>query len=307
MSYHNDKIHIQSQIVDVEKMLAKAKGNLFFEVSLQERLDTLKKQLAELPETDEAKITLLFSGDAVAGSAGINSLFAGKTILPIQNLIRMQTAIRRYGENACGKGPAGRRRVSDLYLTSLEKGSFGYELSLLSPKDLFEEEEVAQSIKSVIDLFRETSASGDCFEQNVRSLPPKALLSLKSFFKELSQSNSILKVESGSNYLELSAPQVKDSYARISSTQCTEEAITMQANFKGALIETGKFELIDTLGNRINGDISPDLSQEEIAQYNRDFSNIDCLVTVKKYTTTFNNGKARASYELEHVAPSQNP
>lgn len=89
----------------------------------------------------------------------------------------------------------------------------------------------------------------------------------------------------------------------MSSTVYKEEEITEKAFFKGALIETGKFEISTPFEIKINGDVSPDLTQEEIAQYNRDFSNEECIVTLMKFTTTFNNGKERISYELLKIRP----
>lgn len=303
MSYHQDKLHIQSQILEIEKLLAMANGNPFIEISLNERLTELKEQLAQFIERIEPKIKLLFSGDAVFGSLGISSNFVSKTILPIQSLIRLQTSVARYGNKDAKRGKIKGNKLSELYLTTLERGSFGYELSLLNPKDLFEEEEVALSIKSVISIISDVSNSDETFNNRIQTLPARGLGFLNSFFKEVSSNNSILKIESGSEYVELSSTQVKRSYSRVSSTVYKEEEITEKAFFKGALIETGKFEISTPLGIKINGDVSPDLTQEEIAQYNRDFSNVECIVTLMKFTTTFNNGKERITYELLKIKP----
>ena len=50
--------------------------------------------------------------------------------------------------------------------------------------------------------------------------------------------------------------------------------------------------------------MSPDLTQEEIAQYNRDFSNEECIVTLMKFTTIFHNGNERITYELVNIRPA---
>lgn len=301
MSYLNDKLHIQSQILEIEKLLAKANGNPFIEISLNERLTELKGQLAQFVEQIEPKVKLLFSGDAVFGSLGISSNFVSRTIVPIQNLIRLQTSVNRYGNNDSKRGKIKGKKLSELYLTTLERGSFGYELSLLNPQDLFEEEEVAQSIKCVMGIISDVSDSEETFYQRIQTLPARGLGFINSFFKEVSNNNSILKIESGSEYIELSSAQVKRSYSRVSSTICNEEEVVEKAFFKGALIDTGKFEISTPLGMKINGDISPGLTQDEIAQYNREFSNEECIVKLLKYTTIFNNGKERISYELLNI------
>ena len=56
-------------------------------------------------------------------------------------------------------------------------------------------------------------------------------------------------------------------------------------------------------GMKINGDISPYLTQDEVAQYNRDFSNEACMVTLMKFTTVYNNGNERITYELVKIQP----
>lgn len=304
MSYHQDKLHIQSQIIEIEKLLAMANGNPFIEISLNERLTDLKEQLANFVNRIEPKVKLLFSGDAVFGSLGIRSNFVSKTILPIQNLIRLQTSVSRFGDKGSKKGRIRGKNISELYLTTLEKGSFGYELSLLNPKDLFEEEEVAQSIKTVMDIISDVSESEETFNQRIQTLPARGLGFLNSFFKEVSNNNSILKIESGSEYIELSSTQVKKSYTRVSSTIFKEEEVTEKAFFKGALIDTGKFEISTPFGQKINGDVSPNLTQDEIVQYNRDFSNEECVVTLMKFTTIFNDGKERITYELVNIKPT---
>ena len=303
MSYHNDKLHIQSQIIEIEKLLAMANGNPFIELSLNERITELKEQLTHFVERVEPKIKLLFSGDAVFGSIGISSNFISKTILPIQSLIRLQTSVARYGNKDAKRGKIRGHKLSELYLTTLERGSFGYELSLLNPKDLFEEEEVAQSIKSVIGIISDVSESDESFNNRIHTLPARGLGFLNSFFREVSSNNSILKIESGSEYIELSSTQVKRSYSRVSSTICNEEEVTEKAFFKGALIDTGKFEISTPFGMKINGDISADLTQDEIAQYNRDFSNEECMVTLMKFTTIYHNGNERTTYELMKIHP----
>lgn len=298
MGYRQNKIQLQTQIFETEKLLALANGNPFIVISLNERLKDLKEQLENLQEVIEPKITLLFSGDMVYGSKGINSNFVSRTMLPIQSLIKLQTSLERYGKKPGKRGKIKGKNLSELYLTSLEKGSFGYELSLLNPHDIFEEQEVSESIQSVIDIIYDISADDSSYEKQIHNLTPRGLILLNSFFKELSDSNSILKMESGSNFKEISKDQIKAAYTRISSTMCTQDEIVIKAIYKGALIDTGKFEILPIEGRKLNGDISPNLSQEEIAQFNKEFSNEECEIKMIKYTTIYNNGVKKITFEL---------
>lgn len=298
MCYHNYKLNLQSQIIEIEKLLALADGNPFIEFSLKERIENLKEKLNNLKDFTEPRLTLLFSGDAVVGSIGISSTFVSKTIQPIQGLIKLKTIVDRYGSKK-KRGIA--KNLSQLYLTSLEKGSFGYELSLLNPTDLFENQEVGNSIQSIMDIIHDVTDSDEKFNRAIQSLPPRGLVFLNSFFKELSETNSILKLESGSKYIELSTSQIQNGFSRVSSTIYEEKEIQIKALFMGILIETGKFEIVDSLGHTINGDISPNLSQEDLANYNREFSKEECNVKLMKITTLYNNGTQKENYELIEI------
>ncbi len=138
--------------------------------------------------------------------------------------------------------------------------------------------------------------------KRIQSLPARGLGFLNSFFKEVSNNNSILKIESGSEYIELSSTQVKGAIQEYLLLFVTKKRL-LRRLFKGALIDTGKFEISTPFGMKINGDISADLTQDEIAQYNRDFSNEECMVTLMKFTTIYHNGNERTTYELMKIHP----
>lgn len=83
--------------------------------------------------------------------------------------------------------------MADLYLTNLAQGSFGYELSVLSPKELFEEQEISKSIQQTIHIIEETTKGNDEFEKVIENVPNRVINNLKFFFKEVSDEDSILK------------------------------------------------------------------------------------------------------------------
>lgn len=299
MSIYNIKQSIEYQILEIERLLSMADNNPFVVMPLNERLKRLKEQLSELPkDLKEPKLTLLFSGDAVFGSIGIKSSFVSKTINPMQELIKIQTAITKFGKNLGKRGQVRKGDVSEMYLTSLPTGSFGYELSLLNNVDLFDEVDVSESIHNVITLIEVTVKDEEKFEKAMDEYPKRTLSHLKNFFKEINSENSILKIESGSTFKEFSRDEIRVGYDRVSSTIRNEETIVLNGVFKGAFIESGKFELIDNEGNTIHGYISEELSEEDIAQYNRDYSNAECNITLEKDITEFNNGKKTISYVL---------
>lgn len=299
MSIYNKKQSIEYQILEIERLLSISDNNPFVDIPLRERLDNLKKQLEELPkDLKEPKITLLFTGNAVFGSLGIKSSFVSKTINPVQELIKIQTAITKFGKEFGKRGKIKKGEISEMYLTSLPTGSFGYELSLLNNVDLFDEQYVSDSIQDFIELIEFTIRDEERFIKIMDNYPIRTLSHLKNLLKEINSENSILKIESGSLYKEFSRDEIRIGYDRVSSTISNTETIKLNGIFKGAFIESGRFELIDNEGNTVHGYVSDDLTEEDIAQYNRTYSNEECSITLEKNITEYNNGKISTTYLL---------
>lgn len=294
MSIYNKKQSIEYQILEIERLLSISDNNPFVDIPLRERLDNLKKQLEELPkDLKEPKITLLFTGNAVFGSLGIKSSFVSKTINPVQELIKIQAAITKFGKEFGKRGKIKKGEISEMYLTSLPTGSFGYELSLLNNVDLFDEQYVSDSIQDFIELIEFTIRDEERFIKIMDNYPIRTLSHLKNLLKEINSENSILKIESGSLYKEFSRDEIRIGYDRVSSTISNTETIKLNGIFKGAFIESGRFELIDNEGNTVHGYVSDDLTEEDIAQYNRTYSNEECSITLKKILQNIITAKYR--------------
>jgi hypothetical protein len=271
-------------------------------VALREKLDYLYKQLSQLPEdTFEPRIRLLFGGNAVKGALGIKSSFIGKTIPRIQELIKTQTALTRFGRVA-RRGQAQQAEASELFLTSLPTGSFGFELSQLNTNNLFDEIDVSNSIKQVIHLIEYTAKSDEQFESIVDTSPKRSINNLRRFFKEVSDENSIIKMESGDLYVEISENEVKNGYSRISSATYEGNEIFVVGVLRGFLLDSGKFEIINESGQRISGFISEKLSEDEIIEYDRRFLNQQCRIHLQANTIRFRTGNVKTTYDLIEIS-----
>lgn len=304
MSLHNILQNLKTQIIETERMLSIVGNHPIMSVSLNKKLHALKEELANLPsEVTESKITLLFSGKAVVGSLGIKSDFVSKTIKPICELIKIQTALIKCGGDIGKRGKVKKNNLADLYLSALPTGSFGYELSLLESKELFDEEDVAASMKSVITIIESTTKSNDDFEKIIENVPPRYLANLSSFLKEVSEEDSILKMESGNLYIKLSEIEVKNGYIRTSSTYLDEKKITIPGRFKGILLDSCRFEIESADGQLIKGYVSEDISEEEAIRYNKEFSNEECNIILEESIITYNGQRRKITYELIQIRP----
>ena len=303
MGIHDTILNLKAQIIETEHLLLIVGEHPIMKLSFEDRLNLLKNELNLLQKKkeEEAKIRLLFSGKAVFGSVGIKADFVSKTIKPIQELIKTQTAIIKSGSIIEKKGKIRKDSISELYLTALPTGSFGYELSMLQGKELFDEEDVSNSIREIIYMIESVSESDDAFQQVIENSPKRTLTHLKAFFKELSNEESILKMESGDKYVELSEDKVKLGYQRVSSAQYEESPVQIIGVFKGILLDSGKFEIADEDSRKYSGYISEDLSEDEAINYNKEYTNEKCSIMVQENVTIFSSGYRKVNYELIQI------
>ncbi len=298
MSLYSEIEKLKSQIIDTERMLALVSDHPLMSLSLSEKLESLKERLSSLP-TDliEPKIRLLFSGNAVKGSMGIKSKFLSKTVKPIQELIKTQSALVRFGSVA-SRGQNKKSTYSELYLTALPTGSFGIELSQLETNDLFDENDMAKAIKQVATLIEATTESDAEFEKIIEDTPKRNLANLKAFLKNVADADSVLKLETGSFGINISKEEVKLGYDRVNSTIDHEEEIFTNGTLRGFLLDSGKFQFQNKLGESITGVINPEVPEETIIEYDHKFLNEECIFHLLVRKTIFISGTEKTTYEL---------
>lgn len=294
---------LKTQIIETERLLNLVINHPIMSISLGEKLENLNNELNNLPkESFEPKVELLFSGNAVSGAEGIKVNFLNKVIRPFQELIKTQVAIISFTKKIKRKELANK---STLYLTALPRGSFGIELSQLDKNDLMDDIEVSESIKEVIRIIEKTATSDEEFEKIVESHPKIILKNLSTFLKAISDENSILKIQSNELYTEINSENISLAYERVSKTINEETDLVISGIFKGLLLESAKFEIISSTGDYISGFISPDLNEETLIDYQKEFLNKEAQFLLSKNETRFKNGNLKISYELKEILPTQ--
>lgn len=309
MGNHSKKEWLQWQLTETQSLLEQSKDSELMSLSLSYRIEDIKEQLKALENSDqkEAKIRFLFAGNAVLGSMGIKSSFANKTMASALGLIQIQSIYNSHGEEYIGKrGKLCKNNMGEIYLTGLPRGSFGFELSLMNEQDdWYAKDKVAQSMTEVIDIIQAAATNQEKYEEIIETHPSRMLVYLKDFFKELSAEQSILKMESGSNYVELSVSDNQNAYNRVSSTISDEIETKVFGIFKGAFVSSGKFEFQDEDGNIKHGKVCEDIDEEQITIYNRNFTNKKCVMIITEITVTFAS-REKTTYELMDIKETNN-
>jgi len=293
---------IKEEILNTERLLESVSDHPFMSIGLKEKIESLNAELSQMPEVlREPKLRMLFSGNAVFGSIGIKSSFLGKTVKPVQELIKTQTALIKYG-GVGGRGRTKKSSYSELFITALPTGSFGVELTQLAAEELFQIDEVSEAIQQVVDLVEATSGDNEVFESILEFTPKRSLANLKSFFKTIHEANSILKIETNTTELSLTESEIRDAFERVNSTENEENETVIEGVLRGILLDSGKFEMTSSeSGELISGIINPDIPEETRFEYDRKFLNKTCQVLLQVNRTIFVSGKEKTSYELIEI------
>lgn len=295
---------LKAQILDTERMLEMVIDHPLMAEGFKEKINELKSELEKIPkEAFEPRIQLLFSGNSVVGSQGIKSSFVAKTVNPFQEMVKTQAALVRFGR--VGKrGRAKKGASTDLYLTALPVGSFGVELSQLETTDLFDSIDVSNAIKQVMSIVESSATDDETFEKIIAEVPKRNLTNLRKLLEEVAENNSILKMESNEVGIQISEKKVKEAYLRVAETTDVENEFVIQGVFRGILLDSGRFEILDDNGKKLSGFISPDLSEDELILYDQSFLNEECQITLREHKTTFKTGNEKIEYELLEIKAS---
>lgn len=305
MSLYRKIQSIKAQIVDTERLLEMVLDHPLMSEGLAERLSLLKQELETLPKVSfEPRIQLLFSGNAVVGSQGIKSTFVSKTLTPFQEMVKTQVALVRFGK--VGKrGQAKKGANTELYLTALPVGSFGVELSQLESNDLFDSMDVSKAMKDVMTLIVNSATDDETFEASIEQTPKRNLTNLKKFLQEITDENSVLKMESGELGIELPKEKIFEAFQRVSATIDEETELIINGTFRGLLLDSGKFEVQDEDGKRISGFISEEIEEDQLIEYDKTFLNSNCIIHLRVHKTKFKTGNEKTDYELLEIRPEK--
>ena len=125
MSTRSQREFLKVQLLETKRLLELVGDHPVMSVAYAEREAELEEQIAALPlGSREARTVLLFSGEPVQGSQGIDASFAGRVLEPFQSMVMADYADRWHGT----VGSRGRRIGEGelrLLLTALPRGSFG--------------------------------------------------------------------------------------------------------------------------------------------------------------------------------------
>lgn len=294
---------LSSEITTVSELLnsAKSSNDIVGELQLEHRLKLLTEQLSKLKENtfndNSASVALFFGGKPVLGSKGIAAEFAGLALEQFQNLISKTFATCEVGE----LGERGRipfKSQSELMVTGLARGSFGFVLDEMSDQTEIEASELSNVIDKATHLIRDTAAQDDAvFENMVEELDPRTLIALRDFFANLDTSEATLRVVEKDTDIILDTPAIHRGKIRTEATSIEEQTTEIAGTLVGFLPEHRKFEIRTSDGNLIYGSAT----KEAVDQFEKASESVigkPCLVKVTIKTISPLNRPSREVIRL---------
>lgn len=300
---------LNSEISTVKALLQSAidYGDIVGELQLKHRINELESELKDLNKSSQidntASVALFFGGKPVLGSKGIAAEFAGVALEQFQNLISKAFATNEVKElGTRGKVPF--KENSNLMVTGLARGSFGFVLDEMSNQTQLESSELVHIIDNVALLLRDTAAQDEAiFEALLDDLDPRMLLALKEFFANLDNSKATLRVVEKELDMTLDGAAIHRAKTRTEATSIEEKTNQIEGILIGFLPEQRKFELKDNTGNIVYGSASRE-AVEQFQKFEQNPLGRSCLINASiKTVVPLNRSPKEVVRLVEFLTP----
>lgn len=304
MSLREKREFIQAQILETERLLALTGDHPLMSPALEQRKEGFEKELKELPPpTRQPRTVLFFAGGPVVGTRGIDAQFASNMIEHFVQMVKSQYSVAKHGD----VGSRGIRRGESearLLLTGTPRGSFGLELSQPDSEDFLASEQLSDVLVQLTKVIESAGRDDESFAFALEEVSPRVLHRLKEFFKMASDNKARMRIVSGDLECQLDETNVAQAFERVSATETTEETIEIPGTFRGATLDTWRFDFRSDAGENISGRLGEDVTQEEALRMIQ-LTDQRCVATFHRTLVTTGIGPLRSRYELISLREAQ--
>jgi hypothetical protein len=253
-----ERDQVAAELAALDQMLESLPTNDYLgRMGFEARRDALQDKLLELAVTEEhrAQVALYFGGDPVIGSMGVEAEFGTKVIGTFQDLLsKVWSSLD--GEPLQQMGPVRDKDESQLHITSVVHGSFGFLLEELGDYTMFQTplskaaDEVADYITSFAD---ENEAT---FSDMIDTLNPRVFQAIRQFFGYVHKGKATFRLVEGERDQQFDQFAVERAWNRAEASNVTEDRIHVTGRLLGVIPMRRRFELeSDETGIVIDGKI----------------------------------------------------
>lgn len=248
---------LSSDIAAVESMLATAVeyGDRIGEFQFTKRKLALEAELEALRDVADhtGHVAVYFGGGPVLGSRGIEADFAGEALQAFQEIIQKQVAIEDSGGIAA-RGPVPNRAASQLLITDVARGSFGFLLEEAAAGDALSDTQLKHVLQHSGGLISDVASPNiETFEAALAGLDERTLIALKKFFSVLDKEQATLRLVGDDTEFVLQRADVTRARYRVEETEIAEDEVLERRGKLYFLPDHKTFELFANDGEKFFG------------------------------------------------------
>ena len=301
MNIYEKKKTLFFQIHETEKLLDSLDRDSLTYISLTYKLKDLKEELENLTtDSEDVDVQLLFSGDAVIGSAGIETQFLSNFLKPFQNLVDLEV-LRYCDPSKIDKCHLSKVKRSKLYISEVARGSFGVRLTKPEQYDLLDLNQTNESVEHIINTIQDLINDEQYIDQLIEQSCFRIIDNFHKMLKILYKASSHLEISSSNIGHYFSKDDITIALSRINSVEFDEFPQVINGRLRGILLDSQTFEVIDNEGKQIKGGISDDLTEGELKNYAIEFTDKECEIHYIEVITKKANGKEKIEYILQKI------
>jgi hypothetical protein len=216
-------------------------------MGLEFRRDEVREQLERLGNHEErrARVALYLGGEPVVGSMGVQAGFGTKVVGSFQDLMSKVWGASEGGEQLQPMGPIRDKDASQLHITNLVHGSFGFLLEELDEEGepLFEtplSKAADQATEYIANFADENEAN---FSKVIEDLNPRVFQSLRDFFGYMHKGKATFRLVEGERDEKFDHAAVERAWYRAEASNIDEERVEMRGRLLGVIPMRRRFEL----------------------------------------------------------------
>lgn len=249
---------LRSDLTSVMQMIERSKN---FRDAIGEHQFTHKKRSIEseiealgAAQEHTGKVALFFGGGPVLGSRGVEADFAGEALHAFQDIIQRKFAIEEQG-GLGSRGPVAHRTASQLLVTDVARGSFGFLLEEASAGDALADTELKVVIDQTNNLLADiASPNSETFESAIETVDSRTLIALKKFFDVVDSGHATVRLVDDDQEFSFQRVDVTRARHRVDATEIAEEENSDITGLLYFLPQHKTFELVrDDTGETIYG------------------------------------------------------
>jgi len=270
-----DRDQLAAEVAALDSLLAAMPANDYLgRIGLEARREEILEKLEQIGHTEErrAKVALYFGGEPVIGSMGIQAGFGTKAVSSFQDLVTKVWGTIG-GAQIPPMGPIPDREASQMHITSLVHGSFGFLLEELDTRGepLFRSalrEAADQATEYVVSFAGENEAK---FSEVIEELNPRVFLSLREFFGAVYRNKATFRLVEGERDEKFDEAAVSRAWHRAEASSVDEDKIKVEGRLLGVIPVRRRFEFEpDGAAMIIEGKVGQQFSQTYLERINNE-------------------------------------